>query len=119
MLGAVLPGGAGAPHHGYLLAMIMIVSTIWAVGGALWGPAIMAQWMNVIPEDIRSRLWGAHGAVGQLLAAGALAVVPHLYKPWPPSLIVVELSLETGALVCFAISLMGAARPAAARPAEG
>jgi hypothetical protein len=85
------------------------------VGGALWGPAIMAQWMNIIPEDIRSRLWGAHGAVGQLLAAGALAVVPHIYKPWPPSLIVVELALEAGAVVCFWLSLVAVARAAPSR----
>jgi len=110
VLGALVPEIAGAWQQHYLLVMIMLVSTIWAVGGALWGPAIMAQWMNVIPEDIRSRLWGAHGAVGQLLAAGALAAVPHICRPWPPSLIVVELSLEAGAVVCFWLSLKWIAR---------
>jgi len=116
---AALSLPAGAAPRAWLLAVMVSVSTIWAAGGAIWGPAIMAQWMNTIPEEIRSRLWGAHGATGQVLAAGAVAGVGHLYKLWCPALIVVEVLLELGALVFFLLSPIGPAAPARPAGSEG
>jgi MFS family permease len=104
------PAGAAAPRA-YLLTLVLAVYAIWAIGGAVYGPASMAIWMNSIPDDIRSRLWGAHGAAGQLLAAVAVAGVGHLFARWCPALLVVEIVLELAALTFF---WMSPARPEAA-----
>ena len=112
LVSAVFGWSPEAPPRMYLLGAILAVNVIWAVGGAFWGPAIMAQWMNTIPEDIRSRLWGAHGAVTQVLAAGAVAVVGNLYALWCPALVVVEVAIEIGAVIFFALSPVGTSAPA-------
>lgn len=91
-----------------LLPTIIAASALWAVGGALWGPAITAQWVNLIPENIRSRLWGAHGATNQLLGAGALAAVGGLYSCWEPTLLIVFLMFEIPAIAFFTFSRVSA-----------
>jgi len=100
-----------------ILPAVIAASMLWAVGGALWGPAITAQWVNLIPENVRSRLWGAHGATSQLLGAGALAATGHLYHLWKPSLLVIFIVLESGAVLFFSLSRVGApAKPVEAAP---
>jgi MFS family permease len=90
-----------------LLPTVIGASMLWAVGGALWGPAITAQWVNLLPEKVRSRVWGAHGATNQLIGALALAVAGHLYHLWKPSLLVAFILLESGAVIFFARSKVG------------
>lgn len=90
-----------------LMPTLLTAVVLGSVGSALWGPAVLSQWANIIPEDIRTRLWGAHGAFNGLLAAAGLAAVGHLYKLWCPSLMVVFLVLLAGAGVCFAVSPVG------------
>jgi hypothetical protein len=92
-----------------LMPTLLVAVVFGSIGTSLWGPAVLSQWANIIPEEIRSRLWGAHGAFNGLLAAGGLAVVGHLYQLWCPSLMIVFLVLLSGAALCFAASPVGTA----------
>ncbi len=100
----------GAPaYSGWVLAVVLGGAFFWALGGALSGPAILGAWSNTIPEKVRNRLWGAHGAVSRIIACGALAGMGHLYYAWGPSLLIVLIALEAGVILFFALSPVGTA----------
>ncbi len=108
VLAALLLGEPG--YSSWVLAVVLAGAFFWALGGALAGPAILGAWTNTIPEKVRNRLWGAHGAVGRLIACGALAGMGHLYRAWGPSLLAALLALEAGVILFFALSPVGTAR---------
>ncbi len=103
-----------AQYVGLMLSNIywVIIATfiIAGLGEALLNPALSAAYLDITPEEHRSRAMGIKGAIGSLgsLAAPALVMVIIRYVP-PQSVFLISavLILSTALLVFIALRLPG------------
>lgn len=108
-----------AQYVGLMLSNIywVIIATfiIAGLGEALLNPALSATYLDITPEEHRSRAMGIKGAIGSLgsLAAPALVMVIIRYVP-PQSVFLISavLILSTALLVFIALRLSGRAETA-------
>jgi MFS family permease len=89
---------------------IIVAFVIAGLGEALLNPALSAAYLDITPEEHRSRAMGIKGAIGSLgsLAAPALVMVIIRYVP-PQSVFLISavLILSTALLVFIALRLPG------------
>jgi MFS family permease len=96
--------------------MIIAAFIIAGLGEALLNPALNAAYLDITPEEHRSRAMGIKGAIGSLgslLAPALVMIVIHFVPPQSVFLISAALILSTALLVFIALRLpsrAGAAR---------